>query len=91
MLKNMHRGTVHTGKVPAKLAGARLRNQELSKLREELDRAVAAEQFEEAAGLRDRIRQLENEGREPEPAPNRVNELTEGEAEPLVPKPRKKS
>jgi protein arginine kinase activator len=91
MLKNMHRGTVHTGKVPAKLAGARLRNQELSKLREELDRAVAAEQFEEAAGLRDRIRQLENEGREPEPAPNRVTELTEGEAEPLVPKPRKKS
>jgi protein arginine kinase activator len=90
MLKNMHRGTVHTGKVPAKLAGARQRNQELAKLREELDRAVVAEQFEEAAGLRDRIRRLENEAREAEPAPNRIAELTAGDAEPLVPKPRQK-
>jgi protein arginine kinase activator len=94
MLKNMHRGHVHTGKVPARLAVSRRRNQELGKLREELDRAVASEQFEEAAGLRDRIRILENEGRETEPAPNRIAVITSGEAaeaETLLPKPRQKS
>jgi protein arginine kinase activator len=93
MLKNMHRGLVHTGKVPARLAVSRRRNQELSKLREELDRAVASEQFEEAAGLRDRIRRLENEAEEQSgqtPPVNRIAELTEGEAEPIVPKPRQK-
>jgi len=94
MLKNMHRGFIHTGKVPARLAVSRLRNQELSKLREELDRAVAAEQFEEAAGLRDRIRHLENVAdQQPgqEPLVNRIAELSEGESEPIVPKPRKQS
>lgn len=93
MLKNMHRGLVHTGKVPARLAVSRRRNQELSKLREELERAVTAEQFEEAAGLRDRIRRLENEVDEQalqEPPVNRIAELSAGEAEPLVPKPRQK-
>jgi protein arginine kinase activator len=92
MLKNMHRGLVHTGKVPARLAVARLRNRELSRLREELDRAVAAEQFEEAAGLRDRIRRLENETGEEdgrESPVNRIAGLAAGDAEPLVPKPRK--
>jgi protein arginine kinase activator len=92
MLKNMHRGTIHTGKVPARRAISRLRNQELTRLREELDRAVSSEQFEEAAGLRDHIRRLENESREAEPAPNRAAmlPLPEGGPEPLVPKPRLK-
>ena len=93
MLKNMHRGIVHTGKVPARLAVSRRHNQELASLREELDKAVASEQFEEAAGLRDRIRKLEHEAEEPPsgtPPVNRIAELTTSDAEPLVPKPRKK-
>ena len=93
MLKNMHRGTVHTGKVPARLAVSRRLNQELSKLREELDKAVASEQFEEAAGLRDRIRRLESEAEQKEseaPSVNRIAALPAASAEPIVPKPRKK-
>ena len=94
MLKNMHRGSIHTGKVPAKLAVARRRAQELAGLQAELEKAVHEELFEEAATLRDKIRHLEVEAEKEAaeaPAVNRIVELTEGEAEPLVPKPRKKS
>lgn len=58
MLKNMHRGLVHSGKVPAKLASERLRNQKLMQLEEGLAKAIAEEHFEEAAALRDKIRNL---------------------------------
>ena len=94
MLKNMHRGSIHTGKVPAKLAVARRRAQELAGLQADLEKAVREELFEEAATLRDKIRHLEIEAEKESagtPAVNRIAELTEGAAEPLVPKPRKKS
>ena len=94
MLKNMHRGSIHTGKVPAKLAVARRRAQELAGLQAELEKAVHEELFEEAATLRDKIRHLEVEFEKEvagAPVVNRVSELTEGAAEPMVPKPRKKS
>ena len=59
MLRNMHRGLIHTGKVPAKLAAVRLKEQEMASLQASLEKAVAEEHFEEAAGLRDKIRLLE--------------------------------
>jgi protein arginine kinase activator len=59
MIRNMHRGVVHTGKVPARLAAARLRERELDSLNSDLEKAVKEENFEEAASLRDRIRILE--------------------------------
>ena len=59
MIKNMHRGVIHTGKVPAKLAAARLREQELGSLQLDLEKAVKEENFEDAASIRDRIRLLE--------------------------------
>lgn len=59
MLRNMHRGTVHVGKVPARLAAARTRQRELAALEADLEKAVKEEQFEQAASLRDRIRQLQ--------------------------------
>lgn len=99
MLKNMHRGSIHMGKVPAKLADARRRAQELAGLQADLEKAVREELFEEAATLRDKIRHLEVEseqeaaasGKSAEaPAVSRISELTEGSAEPLVPKPRQK-
>ena len=94
MLKNMHRGSIHTGKVPAKLAVARRRNQELAALQADLEKAVREEHFEEAATIRDKIRLLEIESEQEgaaAPVVNRVAELTAGEAEPLVPKPRNKA
>ncbi len=71
MLKNMHRGLVHAGKVPAKLAVERRRTQELIRLEEGLARAIADEHFEEAAGLRDKIRHLTIQ----ENGPDEVNRI----------------
>jgi len=61
MLKNMHRGTVHVGKVPRRLAVVRRRSRELAGLQADLEKAVAGDQFEEAAGIRDRILSIEAE------------------------------
>jgi len=91
MLKNMHRGLIHVGKVPASLALTRRRIQELTKLEEGLAKAIAAEHFEEAAALRDKIRTLEAESfaqsEEPEPV-NRIASLAEPEAPVLGPAPK---
>jgi protein arginine kinase activator len=96
MLKNMHRGSIHTGKVPARLAVVRRRSQELAALQASLEKAVKEEHFEEAASLRDKLRLIELEVEKETssggvPEVNRVAALPVGEPEPLVPKPRKKS
>lgn len=70
ILKSIHMNTQHTGKRPgervlvqpgheADASGAQLRKEQLKK---ELLRAVAVENFEEAARLRDEIALLEKEG-----------------------------
>jgi protein arginine kinase activator len=59
MLRGMHKGTKHCGKVPAGLMELHARTQRLEELRGKLDLAVIAENYEEAAGLRDEIRQIE--------------------------------
>jgi protein arginine kinase activator len=58
LLDRIHRGTRHEGKTPR----AANRRAELATLREQLAAAVAAEHYEDAARLRDRIRQKENLG-----------------------------
>ncbi len=53
-------GTQHTGKAPKSLGAAvRKPQQDLRRLKRQLDEAVAAEDYERAARLRDRIRELE--------------------------------
>lgn len=59
MLRGMHKGTSHVGKVPAGLMAMQVRHQRLEELRSRLDQAIASESYEEAAGLRDEIRNLE--------------------------------
>jgi protein arginine kinase activator len=59
MLRGMHKGPKHIGKVPAGLMEQHARAQRLEELRGKLDVAVTAENYEEAAGLRDEIRQIE--------------------------------
>ena len=54
ILEDMHRGDRHTGKVPRNAAV--IREEEL---RLQLEEAVAAQRFEEAARIRDAIRELE--------------------------------
>lgn len=59
MLKNMHKGLEHIGKAPAAYQRTRQLDQKIKSLQSNLDKAVAAEQYEKAADLRDQIRKLE--------------------------------
>jgi protein arginine kinase activator len=58
MLRGMHRGAHHVGKVPEGLMAAQLKHQRLQELRTRLEQAIAAENYEEAAGIRDEILSL---------------------------------
>ena len=58
MLKTMHRGTRHTGKIPAALQQSRAEAQKAKVLQKRLEKAIAEENFEEAAQLRDEIKRL---------------------------------
>ena len=59
LLESIHGDTKHTGKVPRRLPKAKAEQMELTQLRRQLQQAVDAEAYETAAGLRDRIRKLE--------------------------------
>ncbi|MAT47496.1 MAG: excinuclease ABC subunit B [Verrucomicrobiaceae bacterium] len=58
-LGGMHKGVVHVGRVPEGLVEAHARQQRLDQLRSRLEQAIAAENYEEAAGLRDEIHEVE--------------------------------
>jgi protein arginine kinase activator len=58
LLKNMHKGTRHTGKVPRALKEGHDLQQRLQQLQQKLNDAVTAENYEEAAVIRDEIRAL---------------------------------
>jgi protein arginine kinase activator len=59
LIKAMHKGTRHSGKVPARLFRHLARSGQLGELRRDLEEAVSKEDYEQAASLRDKIRQLE--------------------------------
>lgn len=59
LLESIHGGSLHEGKVPRRQPEVRAPNQELTQLRKKLQTAVVEEDYEEAARLRDRIRELE--------------------------------
>lgn len=63
MIRGMHKGITHIGKVPAGLMALQYRNQRIEELRSRLDQAIASESYEEAAGIRDEIRNLDQVGR----------------------------
>jgi protein arginine kinase activator len=56
LLKSMHKGVKHVGKVPVALRQSRDLNDRLKHLQKKLDKAVTSEDFEEAASLRDEIK-----------------------------------
>ncbi|MFN4259977.1 MAG: UvrB/UvrC motif-containing protein [Gemmataceae bacterium] len=60
LLENIHGDTHHTGKTPQRLPHNKQMQSELLQLRKQLNQAVNKEDYEEAARLRDRIRQLEH-------------------------------
>ncbi len=63
LIERAHQGSSHhIGKSPRRKASGRALENDLILLRRRLTRAVDAEQFEEAARLRDQLRTLENRG-----------------------------
>ncbi|WP_236027814.1 UvrB/UvrC motif-containing protein [Candidatus Methylacidithermus pantelleriae] len=61
LLKDMHRDTVHKGKIPPRYARKRYYEMKIRDLKESLEKAVAEEKYEEAAQIRDAIEQLQSE------------------------------
>lgn len=61
MLKTMHRGLRHCGKVPASFRPKREPTDQIKQLSRRLEKAIEAENFEEAAQLRDQIRALKQQ------------------------------
>jgi protein arginine kinase activator len=57
----MHKGTEHVGKLPERAQRAIVLNHRMRTLAENLQKAVADENYETAASLRDQIKQLESE------------------------------
>jgi protein arginine kinase activator len=64
LLKKIHGSSKHLGKVPAKLSKTLKKRTELQELKNKLQRAIQLEEFEEAAKLRDRIKELEGKARQ---------------------------
>jgi len=62
LLETIHGETEHIGRMPRTVPTHRRRHAELVRLRQELKNAVAAENYEEAARLRDKIHELEEAG-----------------------------
>jgi protein arginine kinase activator len=58
LLKSMHKGTRHVGKVPEQLRTKRDITEQLNALQKKLAKAIETENFEQAAQLRDEIKQL---------------------------------
>lgn len=58
ILKSMHKGSRHVGKVPRAQQSGKTVAEKIKKLQEELERAVAIEDYERAAVLRDEIKRI---------------------------------
>ena len=76
MLKNIHRGDHHTGKIPVSACAGQkhgreevLLKREIERLRKEQEEKIRREEYEDAAVLRDRIQELEQKIRELEVQP----------------------
>jgi protein arginine kinase activator len=57
----MHKGTEHVGKLPERAQRTMALSQRMRALTENLQKAVADENYETAATLRDQIKQLESD------------------------------
>jgi len=65
LLRKAHGAVSHSGKTPSKEGPELSRKKEIRSLYQELEKAVKQERYEEAAGIRDKIKELEAEGNEP--------------------------
>ncbi|MGI5958361.1 MAG: UvrB/UvrC motif-containing protein [Massiliimalia sp.] len=63
-VEKIHGKSAHVGKVPKSAKGALRKKNLLTEYRMELNRLIAEQEFEQAAQVRDRIRELEQGGEE---------------------------
>jgi protein arginine kinase activator len=63
LLEKVHGSAQHRGKTPERVKGAQASRREMAEIEEQLAQAVANEEYEKAAMLRDKIR--ERKGKEP--------------------------
>ena len=61
LLKAMHKGTEHVGKLPQRAQRVMALSHRMRALNDNLQKAVADENYETAASLRDQIKQLESD------------------------------
>ncbi|MGO4532834.1 UvrB/UvrC motif-containing protein [Paenibacillus sp. 2TAF8] len=59
LFKRVHGSTSHVGKVPARAGGRIKVKRQIADLKQNLKQSIAQEEFEEAAQIRDQIRELE--------------------------------
>ena len=62
LIEKIHDSTQHVGKMPKRTDREVVREKSMRQLQAELKRAVEREEYEEAARIRDRIRELETAG-----------------------------
>ncbi|MDO8686415.1 MAG: UvrB/UvrC motif-containing protein [Clostridiales bacterium] len=63
LLKRLHCNNLeYNGKLPGKLSSAIIASREITKLKDELGRTILNEEYEKAAILRDKIREMEGKG-----------------------------
>lgn len=60
MLPNMHRGLTHKGRIPKGAADREAKRSRITQIQELLDAAIALENFEDAAALRDELMQIQS-------------------------------
>lgn len=58
LTKAMHHSSQHVGKIPARQGNAARTTAQIAALKKEIETAIAKEQYEVAAGLRDKIKAL---------------------------------
>ena len=60
LLRRVHGASIHRGKIPRRTGSALVLKHESAELKRKLQEAIESEKYEQAAELRDRIRELEN-------------------------------
>ncbi|MCM8711757.1 UvrB/UvrC motif-containing protein [Clostridium sp. SYSU_GA19001] len=61
VIKRVQGNVEHVGKIPKKLGKDIMQKRRLSKLKEDLQKAIANEEYEKAAEIRDMIKSIQNE------------------------------
>lgn len=62
IIKRIQGNVEHTGKIPKKCGKEIIEKKRLMKLKEDLQKAIASEEYENAAKIRDSIREFQNNG-----------------------------